>query len=150
MQTWLSRCLRTLLLSYLTLSIFSCNSVHLISEYDEVTDKAVTALQEKVSRFFVEVNENLGTDKANYTHYQSFYREVKINLTTLQIRANAMEKNELVQQQLRALKQLMSDLESMHKTGFPNQAALDLSEQAFNRTFTAILKLQLALKRGKP
>lgn len=150
MQTRILHYKRIFLLGFFAIAVFSCRSVQLISDYDEVTDKAVTALQEKVSRFFVEVNENLGTDKANYTHYQSFYREVKINLTTLQIRANAMEKNELVQQQLRALKQLMSDLESMHKTGFPNQAALDLSEQAFNRTFTAILKLQLALKRGKP
>lgn len=149
MQTWLSRSIRTLLLSYLTLVIYSCNSVQLVSEYDEVTNRSVTALQEKVSRFFVEMNENLGTEKANYPHHQSFYGEVKINLTTLQIRANAMEKNEIVQQQLRALKQRMTDLESMHKTGFPNQAALDLSEQAFNRSFTAILKLQLALKRGK-
>lgn len=149
MQTCLSRCKRTLLLSFVTLCLFSCNAVHLISEYDEVTDKSITALQEKVSSFFVDMSENLGTEKANYTHYQPFYREVKIKLTTLQIRANAMEKNEITQEQLRALKQLMSDLEAMHKTGFPNQATLDLSEQACNRAFTAILKLQLALKRGK-
>lgn len=149
MQTWLSRCKRTLLLSVVTLCLFSCNAVHLISEYDDVTDKSITALQEKVSSFFVDMSENLGTEKANYTHYQPFYREVKIRLTSLQIRANAMEKNEITQEQLRALKQLMNELETMHKTGFPNQAALDISEQACNRAFTAILKLQLALKRGK-
>jgi hypothetical protein len=149
MQTWLPRCKPALLLCFVTLYLCSCNSIHLISEYDEVTDKSITALQEKVSSFFVELSENLGIEKANYTHYQSFYREVKIKLTTLQIRADAMEKNEIVQQQLRVLKQLMTELETMHKTGFPNQAALDLSEQACNRAFTAILKLQLALKRGK-
>lgn len=127
----------------------SCTSVRLISDYDEITDKAVTALQEKVSRFFVQLSDELGTEKANYTNYQNFYRDVKVNLASIQIRANAIDKNEIVQQQLESLKKVLADLEALHKIGIRNTQILQTAEQACNRSFTAIIRLQLALKRGQ-
>jgi hypothetical protein len=149
MQTRILQYKRIFLLGFFAIAVFSCRSVQLISTYDEVTDKAVTNLQEKVSRFFVEVGEHLGTEKAQYQDYQSFYREAKVHLATLQIRANAIDKNDIVQQQLKELSQLLGELEQMHKIGFPNKESLALSELACNRAFTAIIKLQLALKRGE-
>lgn len=138
-----------LLFSIFALSLQSCTSVRLISDYDEITDKAVTALQEKVSRFFVQLGDELGTEQANYANYKTFYRDVKVDLASIQIRANAIDKNEIVQQQLESLKKVLADLEALHKIGIRNTQVLQTAEQACNRSFTAIIKLQLALKRGQ-
>lgn len=145
---WLSA-KRGIILSMLALCLCSCTSIRLISAYDEITDKNISALQEKVSGFFVEIKEVIGTEQAQYKHYNSFYRDVKTALEGLQIRANAIDKNELVQQQLVLLAQQLADLETLHKKGFNNTAVLQSAQEACNRSFTAIIRLQLALKRGE-
>jgi hypothetical protein len=136
-------------LSVIALCLMSCTSVRLISDYDEITDKAVTALQEKVSRFFVQLSDELGTEQAAYVNYKNFYRDVKVDLASIQIRANAIDKNDIVQQQLESLKKVLTDMEALHKIGIRNTQVLQTAEQACNRSFTAIIKLQLALKRGQ-
>lgn len=97
----------------------------------------------------MEIKEVIGTEQAQYKHYNSFYRDVKTALEGLQIRANAIDKNELVQQQLILLAQQLADLETLHKKGFSNTAVLQSAQEACNRSFTAIIRLQLALKRGE-
>lgn len=137
------------LLGMLILLVTSCSSIRLISDYDEITDKAVTALQEKVSRFFVKVDSQIGTDSAKYDNYKAFYQDVKVDLNTLKIRADAIDKNTIVQNQIAELTNMTDKLEQLHKIGFATVDQLKPLRQPFNSAFTAIIKLQLGLKRGE-
>ena len=60
------------LLGLVLIILPACSSVKLISDYDEITDKSVTALQEKLSEFFVKMETDIGTEAAAYAHYSSF------------------------------------------------------------------------------
>ena len=88
------------LLGIMFLMLTSCAHVRLISDYDAVTDNVVNALQEKVSRFFIEVYSDLETGHADYDHFKEFYQDAKVDLITLKIRADAFDKNTIVQQQI--------------------------------------------------
>lgn len=138
-----------ILLSLLLLLVSACTSIRLISDYDEITDKAVTALQEKVSTFFVQISADVGTDKAKYTNYKDFYTQAKVDLSTLKIRADAIDKNKIIQEQVAELTNMINKLEQLHKIGFSTVNQIKPLEQPFNSAFTAIIKLQLALKRGE-
>lgn len=131
------------------LFISSCSSIRLVSEYDEITDKAATALQQNISTFFIKVQDEAGTEAAKYENYKLFYQQTKVELNTLQIRADAVEKNQIVQDEVTILNQMVLDLEKLHKKGFGRPEELDLLKKGFNSAFTAITKFQLALKRGE-
>lgn len=72
-----------------------------------------------------------------------------MDLSTLKIRAAALEKNKLVEQQILLLATNVSSLEQLHKSGFRSQQELVPLINAFNSQFTAIAKLQMGLKRGE-
>lgn len=136
-------------LSIIILFLSSCSSIRLISDYDEITDKTVTALQEKVTMFFVKMESEIGTDQAKYENYKQFYQDAKVDLTTLKIRADAIDKNKIVQEQVAELTNMLGNLEKLHKIGFNSPELVKPLEQPFNSAFTAITKLQLGLKRGE-
>ncbi len=136
-------------LGVLLMLVTSCTSVRLISEYDEITDKAVTALQKKVSRIFVKLESEIGTDKAAYENYKGFYQTAKVDLNTLKVRADAIDKNKIVQDQIVALTSMLDNLEKLHKIGFYSVDQIIPLKQPFNSAFTAIIKLQMELKRGE-
>ncbi|WP_266362773.1 hypothetical protein [Tellurirhabdus rosea] len=127
----------------------SCTTVRLISDYDEITDQAVTEMQEKVSRFFVQLNREVGTDKARHENYVPFYDDVRTDLNSLRIRANAIDRNEIVQKQISNLSDMIDNTEKLHKIGFRTVNELKPLQGNFDAAFTAIVKLQLALKRGE-
>lgn len=147
-QIILKRPLPFFLLFFL-LVVSSCNSVRLISDYDEITDKTVTALQEKTARFFVNLEDDIGTEKAAYENYREFYKEAKVDLYVLKTRADAIDKNQIVRDQVSLLTSMVTDMEKLHKIGFSSLEQVKALEQPFNSAFTAILKLQMGLKRGK-
>lgn len=138
-----------ILVSMLIVLLTSCSTIRLISEYDEITDKAVTSLQEKVSGFFVKMESDIGTKQASYENYKMFYQEAKVDLSTLKIRADAIDKNKIVQNQIVELTSMLGNLEKLHKMGFSSLEQIKPLEQPFNSAFTAIIKLQLGLKRGE-
>lgn len=127
----------------------SCTSIKLISEYDEITDNTVTELQEKVSDYFVKLERIIGTDEAKYESFVQQFDKIKVDLNTLEVRSAAFDKNRIVQQQVIELKKMIMKLESLHKLGFSNYDQIRPLKQSFNSAFTAIIKLQLALKRGE-
>lgn len=139
----------TLVFSLFISFLMSCSSVKLISDYDEVTDRTVTQLQRDVATYFVTLERKIGTNEADYINYVSFFDNAKVDLNTLQIRANAIEKNEIVQKQLVELKKMIVNLEALHKTGITSAEMIEPLQQPFNSAFTAIIKLQMALKRGQ-
>lgn len=129
--------------------IQSCTSIRLISDYDEITDKTVTQVQEKVSDYFVTLERTVGTEEGNYENFIEAFDNIKVDLNTLGVRAAAFDKNRIVQEHVKELNNMISNLEKLHKLGFTTYDQIEPLKQPFNTAFTAIIKLQLALKRGE-
>ncbi|PVW15807.1 hypothetical protein [Marixanthomonas spongiae] len=128
----------------------SCITVKLISDYDELTDQALHDLQQRTATYFVTLKRDLNDEDgtANYDDYTGFFDKAQIALNTLKIRTGAIEKNSIVQQQVNELASIFDNLEKAHKIGFQSAEAITPPLSSFNTAFTAIAKLQLALKRG--
>ena len=140
---------RLTMLSLFILVLYSCSGIRLISEYDDITDKKVTELQDKFAKHFVTLERIIGAKEAAYENFIPFYDDVKSEMRTLTIRANAIDKNDIVIKQLKFLDQNIADLEALHKLGFSKTSELLPLRNAFETSFTSIIKLQMALKRGE-
>jgi hypothetical protein len=123
-----------------------CSSVRLIQEYDQITDEKVTALQEKVARFFVGMERNIGKPEAAYENYVGFYDEVKTDLNVLQVRSKAIPKSDITQKQIESVQNQMNSLEKLHKLGFNTYEEVVPAKNAIEQSFAAIIQLQMALK----
>jgi hypothetical protein len=126
----------------------SC-SVRLISDYDSITDETVIELQEKVSNYFVKLERTVGSEEANYQNFTTLFDTLKVDLNTLEVRAAAIDNNRIVQQQIDGLKNMVENLESLHKLGLSSYDQIKPLKASFNSAFTAIVKFQIAQKRGK-
>ena len=140
---------RLTILSLFIVMLTACSGSRLISEYDDITDKKVTELQDKFAKHFVTLERIIGTKEAAYENFIPFYDDVKSEMRTLTIRANAIDKNDIVIKQLKFLDQNIADLESLHKLGFSKTSEIIPIRNAFESAFTSIIKLQMALKRGE-
>lgn len=140
---------RLTMLSLFILLLSACSGIRLISEYDDITDKKVTELQDKFAKHFVTLERIIGTPEAAYENFIPFYDDVKSEMRTLTIRANAIDKNDIVIKQLKFLDQNIADLEALHKLGFSKTSEIIPIRNAFESAFTSIIKLQMALKRGE-
>lgn len=140
-----SKYLALLLLVFLV----NCSNIKLISDYDETTDKLTTEIQELVSGIFVKVERNIGTEKSKHKYFVSNYEEIQIKVSTLIIRANAIDKNQIVQQQVADINRMLIQLEELHEKGFKTIDEITPLKVGFTRAFSAIIKLQTGLKRGK-
>ena len=131
----------------LLLSLSGCAGFRLISEYDRETDVAVTAFHRKMEGFLVSLERNIGNKKAEYKNNTEFYDGINVDLSAIRVRAAAIPKNEITVRQIDMLIENVERLEGIHKHGL-NREDLSLLRTAFNKCCTAILKLELAKKRG--
>jgi hypothetical protein len=134
------------LTSVLFLCIYSCSSVKLIQDYDEITDNKLTALQEKMARFFVKMERQIGLPESSHEKYIDFYDDVKTDLNVLEVRSRAIPKSDIVQQQLKLVQSQISNLEKLHKLGFNSYEELVPVRNALDNSFAAIIQLQMSLK----
>ena len=129
--------------------IFSvgCTSIKLIADYDEIIDSSITEFQKNMETHLIKLERNIGTDDASHENNIDFYDEARVELSSIRVRAAAIPKNELTLTQIELLIQNLENLEKIHKLGM---AANDIPplRNAFNTGTTAILKLELAKKRG--
>ncbi|UCC71429.1 MAG: hypothetical protein JSV86_13665 [Gemmatimonadota bacterium] len=123
--------------------------VKLVADYDEITDRSVTALQREFERFFVEVERKIGTPEADHANYVDFYDGVRAELGVIRVRAAARPKNEITIRQLDLLAENVDNLEALHELGFDDPEELEPLRSAFQQSFQAILTLELAKKRGQ-
>ena len=137
-----------LVVSLMLLALSGCASIKLIAEYDEQTDVAVTQIQRKMEQFLVSLERSVGKDEATYDRNTKFYDEVKIDLSAIRVRAAAIPDNDISIQQLGLLSDNLGILEKIHKLGISVNDIPPI-RTAFNVSCTAILKLELAKKRGK-
>jgi len=138
-----------IILLLLMMSTTGCGSIRLIASYDQKIDDGVTDLQKATAEFLTGIERQGGSTPADYKDHTKFYDDCKVSLSGLIVRAGALTGNNLTLQQLEILRQQFQDLEaSDQKMGIP-QAAVPQYEKAFNRTFTAILTLEVAKKEPK-
>lgn len=141
-------------LPYQWLMVFVCVlaltgcSIKLISSYDERTDQAVTALQKKVETFFVKVGSQVGLPECTYDNHTKFYHETKVDISAIEMRARAIPQNEITIEQVQLLKSSLDSLEKLHKIDCLSGGSVTVLQSNFNIHLTAILKLELAKKRG--
>ena len=132
----------------LIFSLSGC-SITLISSYDENTDKAVTKLQKDFETFFVTVDGQAGLPECKYDNHKKFYQNSKVAISAIAVRAKAIPKNEITVEQVGLLEESLLSLEKLHKIDcFSNDQVVNL-RSSFNTSITAILKLELAKKRGE-
>lgn len=136
-------------------------AVQLVSNYDEVTDRSVTALHRDVQGFFIELKEELVDRPADATHakHKEFYTKARLDLGTIQLRARSIPKNERTVEQLKLLEASLADLERLHllhdkaveagtTTNRLSPAIVDITAGLFDTQLASILALELAKKRG--
>lgn len=137
----------------LSVLIISGCTITLVSKYDEQTDANVTALQKKLDAYLLKLDGAAYPD-CSFASNKSFYDGVHIQLGSAQVRANAIPQNDITIQQLDALSKAIADLEKIQKLRDGNSSCLPaeiikVDRTLFNSIFTAILKFELAKKRGE-
>ena len=133
----------------LSFGIFGCSSIQLIAPYDQKTDAGVTDLQKKTAEFFTQIERKGGSKPGDYKNHTQFYDDVKVSLSSLVVRSSAISLNTQTTKELDILTQQYQQLEQDDKKQGIPQAAVPQYEAAFNRTFTAILTLEVAKKAPK-
>src|SRR4030043_778875 len=84
------------------LTVSGC-SIRLIADYDQKIDDGVTALQKKTEAFLIKLERTCQEPEGEYSNHISFYDEAKVELSALQVRADAMALNKLTSEQLKEL-----------------------------------------------
>ena len=123
-------------------------TVKLISNYDESMDNAVTDLHKKIESFFLTLEFQLELPECEYKHHTEFYKDAKVSVSTILVRAQAIPDNDITIRQIVLLKENIELLEKLHKLGCLKKEQIEPLRISFNSGFTAILKLELAKKRG--
>jgi hypothetical protein len=147
----LTRSKRTLLCAALlagALSMSGC-AVKLISSYDETTDTTVTALQKKTEAHLVALEGAEGLPECKFEKQKQFYETAKVDISAITVRAAAIPKNEITTKQTALLSTSLENLEKLHKIACLSRDQIALSRDQFNVSFTGILKLELAKRRGE-
>ena len=126
----------------------SCMTVRLIGGYDEQIDKGIMAFQKNMENHLLALETHIGKPEADHSKYIDFYRQAKVELSSLRVRAAAQPKNEITVEMVDLLSENVRILEQMHKEGL-NPNDISPLRTAFNVGATAILKLELAKKRGE-
>jgi hypothetical protein len=126
--------------------------VRILSEYDEVTDQSATALQKKVEAFVIKMMAVSGTPAGEYARNADFYDEALIDARSIKMRASLIPKNDLTVQHAQAIEQNIENLRNLHRLGGgsglrPAVAVPALS--ALNQQFEAVIRLEIAKRRGK-
>lgn len=135
---------------YATLLLLSCcvacTSVQLIAPYDSNVEKGITALQSDTETFLVKVARAGKLDSGTYKEYTDFYDKEKVAISGLQFRAGVLSHNQDTIGQIAILSDTYAALEKRHKERGLTDLDASQFEIAFNRTFRAILTLEIAKK----
>ena len=148
---------RRSILVVLALLAAACATVKFVSDYDETTDREVTALQRMVDDSLAALAKQSAPACLHAAH-AGFYAAAHSALHSLIIRNRARgADNHLTSDQLTLMDSTsIPALEELHELASShtpprcmNADALALDQQALDQSFEAILKLELAKKRGQ-
>ena len=121
-----------------------CTSVQLVADYNKKIDDGVTELQKQTDTFLVKLERH----PEPYSKHTAFYDDAKVQLSLLKTRADAIALNSLTSRQIDELQESFTELETNDKQGNLPTATIPTVQDALDRQFTAILKLEEAKKRG--
>ncbi len=147
----------------------ACTQVQFVSQYDQVTDEGVTALQKKVSQHISTLQGQVAPE-CRYSHHKDFYLDAMSDVSVLITRAeilNVDDRNSQTLSQLRDVGENLEDLRKLHEEIEPppptddedNEAdedsnagclstdAVELTGNIMDTMFRAILRLEIAKKR---
>lgn len=165
MQITLRRCTTTvsLVLLLLTLAISACSTVRLIADYDEPTDKALTALQQNTDDFITKLIANAPSEDNAFEKNKKFYEEADQQLRRLEFRVASIPKNDQTKKLVANVRAIIlgegkctedgGSLKDLHclpanSARGPSRIALQISQRNVNQTIGAALALELAKKQG--
>lgn len=143
---------RLIMILVLLLTFTSGCSVKLISDYDELIDQYATELQSDIETFLIKMERLAGTEEGTYTANTGFYDGIQGTLNTLALRAEMLDHNKIIVEQIVLLQANLENLRKLHELQGVKGLGKDLIEpmrEAFNTQFKAIIKLQKSLKRGE-
>jgi len=145
--TALQHVLWPFLLWMVILTAGGCISVRLIADYDRKIDDGITELQRKTEAFLIKMERIAESPEGTYPRHIGFYDEVKVDLSALKVRADAVALNDVTSQQIELLQDSFRKLEEQHQKGL-KKVMIESVRQSLNSQFTAILKLEVAKKRN--
>lgn len=123
-------------------------TVQYVSRYDEATERSITSIQRTVEGLLQSIESRLGTPEADYENFAETYEQLHVDAALLNTRAQAIELNSITAEQSALLIGWLENLESLHKTGFPNvPEVLLIPKQQASQIFVAMLRFELAKKR---
>lgn len=155
--TWMQFALLSVLLF-----LAGCSSIHLISDYDDVTDKSLTAIQQKTDDFIASLRKNYGTDAASLEKSKGFYEDIDQDLRRLEFRVGSIPKNTktrtlvtnirlaILGENTGAEGASLKDLHTLPENagkGIPPKS-LEVAQRNINQVISAALSLELAKKQG--
>ena len=127
----------------LLLTAASCAPARFISQYDEATDRGVTALHGKTAALLDHIQAS--QSPVSYASVSARYDEVRRDLHALALRNTARDKNDLTNQQLEQLRQALDEFEQLHRErGAMSREAVGPARDAIDTIARAILKVELA------
>ena len=151
----------SVILVVLTLS--SCAGVRLISDYDEATDKSLTAIQQKTDDFVAALIKKASTADAAFDKHKDFYDDIDQQLRRLEFRVNSIPKNDKTISLVKKIRLVIlgdgkcsdegNSLRDLHcmaasKEKGPSSVALEINRRNINQTISAALSLEVAKKQG--
>lgn len=89
-----------------------------------------------------------GLPECMYAFFQSAYQDLKVDASAIAVRAAALPKNDITAEQARLLSKSVETLEQLHQIACLTKAQIAPLRLQFNSEFTAMLKLELAKRRG--
>jgi hypothetical protein len=137
----------SLLLAISVFSIAGC-AIRLISDYDDVLDKDVTALQQTTETFLNQLGTEVGTPAALYGANTDFYIKTQATLSTMATRAASQPKSKIVVGEVQTIQATFTDMQKLHQASDKGLSAANIANtrSALESEFTSILTLELALK----
>jgi hypothetical protein len=130
------------------LLLTGCPTVQFVSDYDEEIDRGITAFQKQIERHLAVMERAVGTPAGDFSRSEELYETLIIDLSLLKTRAALAPKNEITVQQLDLLIRNVGRLAAMHREGLEANDLPPL-RTAFSTSCTAIIKFELAKKRGE-
>ncbi|HEX8572819.1 MAG TPA: hypothetical protein VF759_08715 [Allosphingosinicella sp.] len=140
-------------LFFLCLLLSAC--VTLMAPYDDKFDQMASDLQKSVSTH-IEAIDGAGLPDCLYANHKAFYDDARVDASGLAVRAASHELNSETIRQVEALTGSINDFEQLHMLASNASTprclgSMELSpiRRAFDQTLGAIMKLEIAKKRGK-
>ncbi|HKU60413.1 MAG TPA: hypothetical protein VJQ44_04285 [Gemmatimonadales bacterium] len=142
-------CAVLLLAPVLGLPVAGCTRVTLISAYDEQVDHSASELQQRMDGFLTMLADKAGTPEASYEANRDFYSDYAVGIRAVRVRALAQPKNSITVQQLDLMSNSLEELRKAHQDAPISAEAVPAFRDLFNQAWGAIIRLELAKKRGE-